>query len=93
MNKTTAIIITSIAALLCGCPGLLSILTGALAVVGTQVPEAMAGSSSTLEEVMLGAGILVCFGGILMVFPVIVGILSIGFASRSNPAINEQTPI
>jgi hypothetical protein len=92
MNRTTAIWITAASALLCGCPGLALVILGALAALGSQMPEAMAGNTGTPEEVMLGAGMFACFGGVLILIPIIVGAVSIGFARNSEPAINEQMP-
>jgi hypothetical protein len=93
MNRTTAIIITIVSALLCGLPGLLLIIFGGLAAMGSQVPEVVAESNGTAEQALLGAGVFLCFGAILMVFPVIVGFLTIGFAKKSEAAALEQKPM
>jgi hypothetical protein len=93
MNRNTAIIVTIASAILCGCPGLILVIMGAMAAMGSQMPEAMAGNNSTPEEVLLGAGIFACFGLILIGFPVVIGFLSIGFTRKSEPAVNEQPPV
>jgi hypothetical protein len=92
MTKTTAIVITVVTALLCGCPGLALAALGVMAAFGSQVPEVMAQNTGTPQEALLGAGIFICFGGILILVPVIVGVLSIRYAKPSEPGINEPMP-
>jgi len=41
MNRTTAIVITVVTALLCGCPGLALAALGVMAAFGSQMPEVM----------------------------------------------------
>lgn len=92
MNKTTAIWATVAAALLCGCPGFGLVLLGALAALGTQMPEAMAGNESPPEDILLGAAAFACIGMLLILVPIVVGGVSFGFPRDAEPAINEQYP-
>jgi hypothetical protein len=92
MNKTTAIIITIVTVFLCGCPGLALAGVGALAVFGSQVPEVMAQNASTPQDVLLGSGVFICFGGLMILIPVIVGFLSIRYAKPSEPGMDGSMP-
>lgn len=92
MNRTTAIVITVVTALLCGCPGLALAALGIMAVFGSQMPEVMAQNPSTPEEALLGAGMFICIGSVLVLIPVIAGILSFRYARPSEPGINEPFP-
>jgi hypothetical protein len=92
MNRTTAIVITVVSALLCACPGLALIALGAMAAFGSQVPEVMAQNTNTPEEVLLGSGMFICFGAVLILIPVIVGVLSIRFAKPSEPRVDGPIP-
>ena len=93
MNRTTAIIITTVTALCCGLPGLGLICTGTLAAVGSQMPEAMAGNPSTPEEVLLGAIMFGCVGIILLVIPVATGVASFMMAKPADPVyFGEDIP-
>ncbi len=87
MNRTTAIILTIITALACGVPSCLLICVGVFALLGAQMPEVMAQNpASTPEEVMLGAGILLCVGAVLLIVPIIVGVLTFRFSKKEEPA-------
>jgi arginine exporter protein ArgO len=77
MNRQTAMIVTGITALFCGCPGLILMGLGLLAAVGTQMPSVMAQNASTPEEVLLGAAMFLCFGLILLIIPVAVGFFTL----------------
>ena len=92
MNKTTAIIITVVSALLCGCPGLALAGLGVMAAFGSQMPEVMAQNPGTPQEALLGSGMFICFGAILILIPIIVGILSIRYAKPNEPSVNESSP-
>ena len=92
MKKTTAIWATVAAVLLCGCPGFALVILGVLAAMGTQMPEAMAGTEGTPEDIMLGAAMFACVGVLMILVPIVVGGISFGFARDAEPAINEQSP-
>lgn len=90
MNRTTAIIVTAVSVLLCGCPGLGLAGLGIMAAFGSQMPEVMAQNAGTPQEALLGAGMFVCFGGILILIPVLVGVLSLRNA-RSDDSGTAQS--
>ena len=92
MNKTTAIILTVVSALLCGCPGLVLAVMGVMAAFGSQMPEVMATNPSSPEEVLLGSGMFICFGAILIVIPIIVGVFTLRSAKANEPSMNEPLP-
>ena len=92
MNRTTAIVITVVTVLLCGCPGLVLVILGVLAAIGAQLPEVMAQNAYAPQDVLIGAVMYLCFGGVLILIPVLVGFLSIRYAKPSEPGINEPIP-
>ena len=92
MNKNTAIIVTVVSALLCGCPGLALAGLGVMAVFGSQMPEVMAQNPGTPQDALLGAGMFICFGGILILIPVIAGIFSFRSARSNEPDTTEFLP-
>jgi hypothetical protein len=92
MNKTTAIIITVVSALLCGCPGLALAGLGVMAALGSQMPEVMAQNPSNPQDALMGAGMFICFGSVLILIPIIVGVLSIRYAKPNEPSGNEFSP-
>lgn len=92
MNRTTAIVITVVSALLCGCPGLVLLGIGALAAFGSQVPDVMAQNANTPQEVLLGSLMFICFGVVLLLIPVIVGVLSIRYAKPAETSLDEYIP-
>ncbi len=92
MNRTTAIIVTVVSALLCGCPGLLLVGTGVLAVLGSQMPEVMADNPSSPQNVLLGSGVFLCVGALLILIPILVGIFSLRSARPSEPGFDEPIP-
>jgi len=93
MKRSTAIIVTIITTLACGLPSMILLCLGAFAMLGTQMPEVMAENpGSTTEEVMFGAGILICFGAVLLVIPLLVGVFSFQMSKPEDPAMNEFVP-
>ena len=92
MNRTTAIVITVVSALLCGCPGLALAALGVMAAFGSQMPEVMLQNPNSPQDVLLGSGMFICIGGVLILIPVIAGILSFRYAKSSEPGINEPFP-
>jgi hypothetical protein len=86
-NKTTGIIATVAAAVLCGCPGLFLCLFGALSAVGRGTFTGPF-SKGTIHP-FIGLG-LMCLSLILIAIPVAVGF----FMLRNKPAApNNTTPI
>lgn len=93
MNRTTAIIVTAVSVLLCGCPGLALAALGVMAAFGSQMPEVMAQNTGTPQDALLGAGMFVCFGAILILIPVVVGMLTLRNArpDDAGPGNTGQT--
>jgi hypothetical protein len=88
-RKTTGIIATIVAALLCGCPGLLALFMGVIFAGASQVPGAevdVFGSSDPQAAMTTGAAML-CLGVIFIAIPVIVGVLTL----RNRPAPAPMT--
>jgi len=93
MNRTTAAILTIVTSLACGIPAFLLMCTGVLALFGMQVPEVMAQNpGSTPEEVMFGAGIFLCFGAVLLVIPILVGVFSFRLGKKEESAGIDYIP-
>lgn len=93
MNRTTATIVTSVTAFACGIPSLVLICFGVLALFGTQMPEVMAQNpGSTTEDVMLGAGMFLCFGAALLIVPILVGIFTFRMSKKEEPENIEYIP-
>ena len=88
MNRTTAIILTVASALLCGLPGLGLMCFATLGAIGINTPgfyEQHPGS--TPQEGWLGIVTIVCFGILLLVIPIIIGVFSFMLSKRQ-----PQTP-
>lgn len=79
MNRTAAISLSVASAVLCGCPGLVLIVIAAAAAYGSQVPEIMAQNTGTPQDALLGAGMFLCVGGLLILIPIVVGVISFRF--------------
>ena len=93
MNRTTAMIVTIASALLCGIPSLILLCLGVMALLGTQMPEVMAQNpGSSAEDVVLGAGMFLCFGAVLLIVPILVGVFSFRLSKKEEPAINDYNP-
>lgn len=76
-RRTTGIIITLVAVLLCGCPGLIAIFGGGLTAIISQIPGAeidMFGSNDPSSALTAGL-VSVCAGLIGIVIPIVVGIV------------------
>ncbi|HSO14285.1 MAG TPA: hypothetical protein VLT51_18045 [Anaerolineales bacterium] len=87
MKRTTAIVLTIVTALACGIPSIVLMCLGVLALFGTQMPEVMAQNpASTPEEVMLGSGMLLCFGAVLLIIPILVGVFSFRLSKEEESA-------
>ena len=93
MNRTTAMIVTIVTALACGLPSLVLICLGVLALFGAQVPEVMAQNpNSTSQDVMLGAGMFLCFGAVLLIIPILVGVFSFRLSKKNEPENMDFIP-
>ena len=93
-KKTTGIIATVAAALLCGCPGLASLCFGAMFAVASQVPGAeidMFGSKDPAQALNYGIG-GVCVGIVFIIIPIVVGFLMLRKKPEAAPVSDEPMP-
>jgi hypothetical protein len=90
-KRTTGIIATVAAALLCGCPGLFGLCFGAFFAATSQIPGAeidVFGSHNPSDALTYGIG-GVCLGIVFIIIPVVVGFLTL----RKKPAaVTATTP-
>ena len=94
-KKTTGIIATVVAALLCGCPGLFAVCFGAVMALAGLVPGAeidVFGSSDPQAALITGVGSL-CLGAIFVVIPIAVGFFTLRNQSASDAVIDYNEPI
>jgi hypothetical protein len=76
-NRTTAIILTVVAVLFCGCPGLAACVIGGLVIAGVPFTTTVNGASSSQTlPVSYGIGGL-CGAVILILIPIVVGVLTL----------------
>lgn len=78
-SSSGAVIATIAAALLCGCPGLLSVCLGATSAVASFIPSAdidIYGSSDPSSALLYG-GALLCGGIIFIAIPVVIGVVTL----------------
>jgi hypothetical protein len=86
-KKTTGIIATVAAALLCGCPGLASLCFGAFFAVISQIPGAeidVFGSNNPADALTYGIG-GVCVGIVFIIIPIVVGFLMLRKKPEAAP--------
>ena len=76
MSRTVAIIVTIIAALFCGLPGLALFCFGSLGGVGGLLPGGLVNTQGTPQDLLLGVTMFVCIGLLMMAVPVAVGWLA-----------------
>jgi hypothetical protein len=94
-NRNTAMIITGITALCCGCPGLMSICWGGLAAVASFVPGAeidIGGSSDPQAALLSGLGSL-CLGIIFVAIPVAVGFFTLRKKPGAEATVFSDEPL
>ena len=78
-NRSAGIITTSVAAILCGCPGLLSLCVGTVLAFASFIPGAqfdLPSGNDPRSAFAVGLSAL-CMGMILITIPIIVGVLSL----------------
>jgi hypothetical protein len=93
MNRTTAIIVTIVSALACGVPSLILMCLGVAALFGAQSSEIMAQNpGSSTEDVMFGSGMLLCFGAVLLIIPILVGVFSFGLSKKTESMNIDYIP-
>ena len=93
-KKTTGIIATVVAALLCGCPGLVGLCLGALSALASFVPGSDVDIfGSTDPKAALGWGIGgICVGIIFIAIPIVVGVLMLRKKPEQTVTFNEPMP-
>ena len=92
-QKTTGIILTIAAVLLCGCPGLFSLFFGGLMALVSFVPNAnidVYGSNDPQSALTFGLGAL-CLGVLFVAIPVVVGVLTL--RRKPTPAASSDEPL
>lgn len=93
-KKTTGIIATVAAVLLCGCPGLSSLCIGALMAVTSQIPGAeidIFGSSDPGSALGTGIGMF-CGGVIFVAIPIVIGFLMLRKKPEDTVGLDEPLP-
>lgn len=93
-RRTTGIIATVVAALLCGCPGLLAVCFGAIFALAGAVPGAqidMGGSNDPAQAIGFGLAAL-CLGGLLVLVPISVGFFTLRKPAQSPVSGNDPIP-
>lgn len=89
-KKSTGIIATVIAALLCGCPGLLGMCFGLVFAVVSRIPGAdidVFGSRDPQTALNTGIGAL-CLGIVFVAIPIVIGIVTL----RKKPQTGMVVP-
>jgi len=79
MKRNSAVILTVVAAVLCGCPGLLAMCWGGLSAIVSFIPGAdinIGGSSDPNTALMTGIGSL-CGGIIFIAIPIVIGVVTL----------------
>ncbi|MGE5074032.1 MAG: hypothetical protein ACM3MF_11440 [Anaerolineae bacterium] len=86
--RTTAIVSTAAATLLCGCPGLFLCLWGLIGAAGVPINTELNGTSSTAPMSTATAVGLLCAALVLILIPIAVAF----FTFRRKPAAVVVTP-
>ena len=94
-KKTTGLIATIATALLCGCPGLISLCMGVMfAFVGT-IPGSdidIGGSGDPVAAIGTGIAML-CLGVVFVAIPIVVGIVTLRNPKEAAPAVVDVEPV
>lgn len=90
MNRTTAILITTITGLCCGLPGLGFILLGATAALAPVTTEQTASNPNFGEQVLIGGLLYVAMGVLALLIPIIAGVVSFKLIKTPDePAVSS----
>jgi hypothetical protein len=78
-NRTTGIVVTVIAVLLFGCPGLICLCSGAIAAIMglSGDPNYYFGVDTEPTSTLIGGLFFICLSVVLIVIPIIVGFLTV----------------
>jgi hypothetical protein len=82
MNRTTAIILTVVSALLCACPGLFLCVFGGLVAGGQPINTELNGVTDTTTLPTSYGIAMLCMAVVLILIPALVGFLTL----RNKPA-------
>jgi hypothetical protein len=85
-KKTTGLIATGIAVVLCGCPGLFGLCFGAFFVLISVIPGSnidVFGNNDPRSAMIFGI-IALCLGALFILVPILVGV----FTLRRKPVVN-----
>jgi ABC-type branched-subunit amino acid transport system permease subunit len=94
MKRQTAIILTVVAALLCGCPGVIMLCSGSFFALASMTPGAQIdifGSNSPQSALIFGAG-LGCIGLLGLLIPIVVGFVTLRRKDESTSIPAEPLP-
>ncbi len=92
-KRTTGIVATIAAVLLCGCPGLFALCLGAITAFAGAVPGSQIdifGSQDPQTALLTGVGVL-CLGLIFIAIPVVVGFVTLRNRPASAAAVNPPS--
>jgi hypothetical protein len=93
-KKTGAIVGTVVAAVICGCPGLIGLCWGATSAIVSQIPGAninIGGSSNPTTALLTGIGTL-CGGIIFIAIPIVVGVLTLRTKKPAAASVEVLPP-
>jgi ABC-type branched-subunit amino acid transport system permease subunit len=93
-KRTTGIIATAVAVVLCGCPGLLSLCWGVFAAFASFAPGANIPSDNSIDPrsaLVTGVAAL-CAGVLLIAIPVLVGYFTLRRRNIDVVNVNEPVP-
>ena len=93
-QKTTGIIATLVAVVLCGCPGLFGLCFGATFAWAGLVPGSQIdifGSSDPRSAMTMGI-VSLCLGVVFVAIPIVVGFLTLRKKKPAEPVSNEPLP-
>lgn len=77
-NRTTGIVVTVLAVLVCGLPGLICLCLGAVtAIAGLTGDPYISGSNMDSVGLLMGGLLILCLSVVLVAIPVVVGFLTL----------------
>lgn len=94
MNRKTAIILTVVAAVICGCPGLVGMCLGATSAIASFIPGAeidIFGSSDPTSALIWGI-VSLCGGIIFLAIPIVLGVVTLRKKKSDVAAENPLPP-
>ncbi len=92
MDKKTATIVTIVAAVLCGCPGLIGLCLGGTSALAGLIPGAeidVFGSNDPSSAMIMGISIL-CVSLIFIAIPIVIGFVTL---RKKTDGANVTSPV